>query len=251
MSEQVPVDKVLDNDVGRFVCWPVHDEEDALRRVEQLRWLGVESLGLGGRHAILGYPLLGKGHVGVVLLGVWRGCEAAVKIRRTDADRVSMEEEARLLGLANDAGVGPKLYAFSRDVLIMERLAGPYFGEWARGYGGDAEEFRAVVRGLLDKARSLDRAGLDHGELNRMRRHFIVTETGAEIIDFESASTVRRVRNLTASVQSMFMSRRFSPVMKPWFQGVDEEQLLEALRRYKDDPSDEKYLGVLGALGLE
>jgi len=251
LSDHVPIDDVLDSEVGVFVCWPKYDEGQAEARLTQLKGIGVESLSLGGRHAILGSPILGKGHVGVVLRGMWNGREVAVKIRRTDADRDSMEEEARLLRLANEVGVGPRLYASSAEFVVMQMLEGPYFGEWARGCSGEAEGFRDVVRGLLDKARSLDRVGLDHGELNRMRRHFIVTGVGAEVIDFESASTARRVRNVTATVQSMFLSRRFSPAMRPWFGGVDEEALLEALRRYKRDPSDEGYWGVLGALGLE
>jgi putative serine/threonine protein kinase len=161
-----------------------------------------------------------------------------------------MMEEAELLRAANAAGVGPRLYAHSRDFLVMELLEGPYFGDWARAYMGDAEGFRDAVRELLRQVRSLDAAGLDHGELTRIRRHFIVTGGGPRVIDFESASIVRRPQNVTSTVQSMFLSPGFSRVMERWFPGVEREELLSALKDYKRRMSDEAFSVVLAALGL-
>lgn len=250
MTEYVSLDRLLGTKAGAFICWPVYSDEGAKDRLRQLRELGVEAVTLGGRHGILGHMVLGKGHVGVVLKARWMGLEVALKARRTDADRPSMMEEAEHLRQANEVGVGPKLRCFSRDFIVMELVEGPYFGEWAKAYDGDAEGFRSVVGELLHQVRSLDEAGLDHGELTRVRRHFIVSGRGPVIIDFESASTGRRVQNVTATVQSMFMNRGFSPVVHRWFPGVDRGQLLMVLRRYKSEFSDESYRLVLDALGL-
>ncbi len=250
MTEYVPLDQLLDTAAGSFICWPVYEEESARDRLGQLRGLGVESVALGGRHGVLGYRILGKGHVGIVLRCTWRGLEAALKARRTDADRLSMMEEAEMLRAANAAGIGPRLYAYSRDFLVMELLEGPYFGDWARAYEGDPGDFRGAVRELLRQVRRLDAAGLDHGELTRIRRHFIVTGGGPRVIDFESASTGRRAQNVTSTVQSMFLSPGFSRVVERWFPGVDRETLLAALKDYKGRMSDEAFGAVLGALGL-
>lgn len=250
MTEYVPLDRLPGTKAGTFLCWPVYSDEGAEDRLRQLRGLGVEAVALGGRHGILGHMVLGKGHVGVVLKARWRGLDVALKARRTDADRPSMMEEAEHIRQANDAGVGPRLYCFSRDFIVMELVEGPYFGEWAKAYDGDAEGFHAVVGEILRQVRSLDEAGLDHGELTRVRRHFILSGRGPVIIDFESASTGRRVQNVTATVQSMFINRRFSPVVHMWFPGVDRGQLLMALRQYKAELSDESYRLVLEALGL-
>jgi putative serine/threonine protein kinase len=250
LTEYVPLDLLPGTAAGSFICWPVYDEETARDRLGQLRGLGVEALALGGRHGVLGRRVLGKGHVGIVLMCMWRGVEAALKARRTDADRPSMMEEAELLRAANAAGVGPRLYAHSRDFLVMELLEGPYFGDWARAYMGDAGGFRDAVRELLRQVRSLDAAGLDHGELTRIRRHFIVTGGGPRVIDFESASIVRRPQNVTSTVQSMFLSPGFSRVVERWFPGVEREELLSALKDYKRRMSDEAFGVVLAALGL-
>ena len=250
MTEYVPLDQLPGTATGSFICWPVYEEESARDRLGQLRGLGVEAVALGGRHGVLGHRVLGKGHVGVVLRCMWRGVEAALKARRTDADRLSMMEEAEMLRAANAAGVGPRLYAHSRDFLVMELLEGSYFGDWARAYEGDPEVFRGAVCELLRQVRSLDAAGLDHGELTRIRRHFIMTGGGPRVIDFESASKGRRSQNVTSTVQSMFLSPGFSRVMKNWFPSVERDSLLAALKEYKGRMSDEAFGAVLAALGL-
>jgi putative serine/threonine protein kinase len=250
LSEYVPLDELHGTKVGEFICWPVYSEEDAAERLRQLKGLGVESLALGGRHDILGNMILGKGHVGVVIRATWRGLDVALKARRTDADRPTMMEEAELLRRANDAGVGPKLYTFSRDFMVMEMLSGPYLGDWVKGYEGAPEDFKHVLWSLLHQVRSLDKVGLDHGELTRVRRHFIVSSDGPRVIDFESASFSRRTQNVTATVQSMFLHKRFSRLLKDLIPLPDRGKLIEALTEYKQEQTDEKFKVILDVCGL-
>jgi len=250
LTEYVPLDRLHGTGAGSLVCWPAYDEETALQRLRQLRGLGVEAVALGGRHRILTLRVLGKGHVGVVLRCTWRGVEAALKARRTDADRPSMMEEAEHLRRANEAGVGPRLYAFSRDFIVMELLEGSYLGDWARTFDGPDDEFRRVLEALLRQTRSLDEAGLDHGELTRVRRHFIVAVDGPRIVDFESASVNRRPQNVTATVQSMFMNRGFSGLLGGRVPQPRRDELIQALSDYKRDMTDESFSRVLGLCGL-
>ncbi|MCK4583563.1 hypothetical protein KAU18_09665, partial [Candidatus Bathyarchaeota archaeon] len=156
MSKHIPVDDVIGHAVGRFLCWPRYDENEAKQRLSQLKELGIESLALGGRHAILGYQVLGKGHVGVVLKAMRGGEEVALKIRRADADRESMHREAEMLILANKAGVGPMLHGFSNDFIAMEKISGSYLEEWINNFRDNPEEMRNVIRALLEKSRKLD-----------------------------------------------------------------------------------------------
>lgn len=245
------LDVVLDSKVGRFLCWPRFDLDVAIGRVDQLKGLQVEAVSLGGPHRVLGFDILGKGHVGVVLLARWNGEEVALKVRRTDADRVSMVNEASLLEKVNGLGIGPRLHVFSDDFIVMERIVGQYLGDWTRDYVGDEEGFKDVVRVLLWKVRALDVAGIDHGELNRVRRHFIVTGEGPRIIDFESASVSRRARNVTSTVQSLFMNYGFAGLLRERMVFPDRDLLLASLRVYRRDPCDECFLGLLGVLGLD
>ena len=250
MSEHVPLDDVVGHEVGRFLYWPRYDESEAEQRLSQLKELGIESLALGGRHSIQGRQVLGKGHVGVVLRAMRGGEEVALKVRRTDSDRDSMRKEAKMLVLANKAGVGPLLHGFSKDFIAMEKITGPYLGDWMNGFRGDPDELRNVIGALLEKSRKLDRVGVDHGELTRVKRHFIVTEAGPRIIDFESASTERRMQNVTATAQSVFLNKGFASQLGLYLSLPDPKALVNSLSTYKQDQTDCNFKKVLEVCNL-
>ena len=250
MSEYRSVDKALGHKIGEFLCWPQYDEQEAEHRIEQLKRLGVEAVATGGPHVILGTPILGKGHAGVVVRAMFEGREVALKARRTDAGRKSMEREAGFISHANDWGVGPRLYGFSEDFIVMELLVGPYFGEWVRDNLEDKDAVVRNVRAILDIAWRLDQSGLDHGELTRIRRHYIVTKGGPRVIDFESASFDRPPSNLTSTVQSLFMSHRFASVLRRVYPMPDRDALIDVLKRYKREQTEQNYRAVLVACNL-
>jgi len=250
LSEFIPLDGVLGHKIGGFLCWPQFDRELAEKRVEELKKLGVTAIAEGGPHAVLGTPILGKGHVGVVLRALFEGREVALKARRTDGGRLGMGREAEFLRHANQWSLGPRLYAGSEDFLVMELLVGPYYGDWVEANIGDREAVVKSVGVILDIAWRLDQSGLDHGELTRIMRHFIVTRDGPRVIDFESASLTRGVSNLTSTVQSLFMSHRFAELLKRVYPMPKMDELLDALKRYKRDKSEENYRRVLAACNL-
>ena len=250
MSEFQPIAEALGHKIGEFLCWPQYDEEEAKQRIKQLKSLGVEAVATGGPHVILGTPILGKGHAGVVVRAFFEGREVALKARRTDAGRKSMEREAGFIAHANKWGVGPRLYGFSMDFIVMELLVGPYFGEWVRDHLDDEAAVVGNVRAILDIAWRLDQAGLDHGELTRIRRHYIVTEGGPRVIDFESASFERPTSNLTSTVQSLFMSHRFGQVLGRVFPMPDRDEVIGVLKRYKREQTEGNYRAVLEACNL-
>ena len=250
MSDYIPLDEALSHKIGEFLCWPQFNAEEAQDRLEQLRELGVESIAIGGPHRVLGTPILGKGHAGAVLRAMYRGEEVALKARRTDAGRVSMKRESGFLSHVNKWNVGPRLYGFSNDFIVMELLIGPYFGNWVRDNLDDDEAIVGNVRAILDIAWRLDQSGLDHGELTRIRRHYIVTDNGPRVIDFESASFDRAVSNFTSTVQSLFMSHRFSQLLGKVSPLPDRDELINALRVYKVDQSEANYRAVLSVCNL-
>jgi predicted Ser/Thr protein kinase len=71
------------------------------------------------------------------------------------------------------------------------------------------------------------------------------------IIDFESASTARRVSNVTTVVQSLFLNTQASLVVERIMGLPDRETLLSALRLYRREMSDFNYMALLGAALLE
>jgi len=250
LNKYILLGETLDNKVGEFLCWPQYEEDRAKNRMYQLEKLGVEAVAIGGPHVVLGTPIIGKGHTGVVLRALYHGQEVALKILRTDTNRPSMRREAIFLSHANEYGLGPEMFCFSHDFIVMELLQGEYFGEWVRDNLDNPSIVRAHIREILDISWRLDRSGLDHGELNRIRRHYIVTDEGTRIIDFESSSFERTPSNLTSTVQSLFLNHRFATLLKKVHSIPDKKELIDAVREYKGDFSQEKYDRVLRVCNL-
>ncbi|MCW4012985.1 MAG: serine/threonine protein kinase [Candidatus Bathyarchaeota archaeon] len=250
MNDYIPVKKALEHKIGEFLCWPQFNQEEAEQRVEQLVALGVESIAIGGPHGVLGTPILGKGHAGVVIRAMYQGQEVALKARRTDTRRGSMSREAGFLEHVNQWDAGPKLYGFSEDFIVMELLVGPYFGDWVKTHIDDRKAVIKNIKAILDIAWRLDQSSLDHGELTRIRRHYIVTKEGPRVIDFESASFDRQPSNLTCTVQSLFMNTSFAGFYGKHYSLPNREALIEALRAYKTEPNLDHYQEILSVCNL-
>jgi putative serine/threonine protein kinase len=179
------------------------------------------------------------------------GEEVAVKLRRSDADRVSMEAEGEYLRVANGVSVGPRLLGVSREVLVMELVEGDYLVDWVGGLEpGNVGRLRGVLLDLMEQARRLDEAGLDHGELSSARRHIIVSGDVARIVDFESASVSRRCSNVTSMAQYLFFNRGMAGGVGGVMSLPDRDSLVAALSGYRRWPGEASFSRVLTASGL-
>ncbi|HDI00972.1 MAG TPA: serine/threonine protein kinase [Candidatus Bathyarchaeota archaeon] len=224
-------------------------------RIRMLEGLGVVGIELVGRKELpFGLRVLGKGYVGLVLAArMADGKRVALKIRRLDAGRESLSHEARMLAKANSVGVGPRLLASTDDILIMEFIDGPHLPDWLLGRPGKAT-VGSVLRQLLEKCRKLDEVGLDHGELSRAHSHILIQPRPSgrpepRIVDFESASDVRRPANVTSICQFLFISglaKLTSEILGP----VDKAALIKALRAYKHRMDGASFSAILDACGL-
>ena len=251
MSDVLAVADLLGSPAGLLFSYPRYDEGVVERRLSELRGLGVEAVELGGRHAVGTVPVLGKGHVGIVVAARLGGERVALKIRRLDAGRPSLEGEASHLAVANAAGVGPRLLASSVNFLLMELVEGEYLVDWVAGLEeSDAPALQSILRGALMAARRLDAAGLDHGELSRADRHVVVSEGVPRLLDFESSSVIRRCRNVTSLAQFLFFNRRMAGYVARVIPLPGREALLGALRGYRGEPSDEGFRRLLCVCGL-
>lgn len=232
-------------ELARLIAYPQFTQASYSARIAEMKALGISSIMLGGRTTIGGKKIAGKGCVGLVVRAKIGDKTCALKIRRTDADRKTMHEEVRLHSIANKAGVGPRIEAHSDNLVAMEFIDGTSIGEWE----GSEKEARKVARTVLEQCYSLDRAGLDHGELSRLDRHVIVSDMPT-IIDFESASTARKMCNVTAAAQSIFLHGAVAARMQAVLGSPDRERALAALKTYKRDQTRANFDAVLGSLPI-
>jgi len=225
-----------------ILCYPRISDAELQSRITELRMLGVEAIEFSGKGSAFNVPVLGKGYVGIVVTARLEGDRVALKIRRIDADRASLQHEAEMLAKANTVYVGPRLITQSKNFLLMQLIEGNMLPVWFETHK-KKEAMRKVLADIMEQCWRLDLIGLDHGELSKAPKHLIVDEANRPwILDFETASDARKPANVTAVCQYLFVGA--SPVTTAVGISLGERDrsgIVEALRLYKKDRSSESF----------
>ncbi len=230
-----------------LIAYPHFSECEYKDRIIEMESLGITSIILGGKTIVNGAHIAGKGCVGIVVKAKAGSKVCALKIRRTDADRNAMDNEARFHKMANSAGVGPSLEGHTKNLIAMEFVTGQSIIDWVVGNKATKSEMCTIAAGILEQCFSLDVAGLDHGELSRLARHVIVSDR-PYIIDFESASVTRKTCNVTAAAQSILLYGIVANRVKKILGNTDRERVIHALRTYKHLHTRANFDAVLDSL---
>ena len=250
-SSLVPLSKLGTEPYSSIVGFPKATKGELSKRITELKKLGIKGIKFTGTTTLNNIPVLGKGYVGVVVLSNQGKKAVALKIRRMDASRPEMQSEAKLLRLANEVDVGPKLIESSKNFIIMEYLEGKKIIDWIRDLKGkgSAAKLRSTILKVLEDCYSLDKIRLDHGELSHIHKHVIVGKKIC-IIDFESSSVNRRTSNVTSATQSIFIGSGFANLVKKIIKIPNRKKLISSLKKYKNDQSRENFENILQVLGL-
>jgi putative serine/threonine protein kinase len=242
----VPTENLKGAPYASVLCYPRASEAELEGRLGELQGHGVTAVEFVGKARAFNVPVLGKGFVGIVVTAHVGGKRVALKIRRVDADRAGLEYEARMLAKANGVQVGPKLIGVSRNFLLMQLVDGWLLPEWLSEHR-EKGLVRGVLGEVLEQCWRLDSLGLDHGELSKAPKHIIVSKQGkAFLIDFETASTDRRPANVTSTCQFLFTSHgAVAKAVAEILGEVNRAEIIEALRRYKNERKRENFDGVL------
>jgi putative serine/threonine protein kinase len=244
----ISIRKVKESNYCKILCYPRCEQKELEKRLEELKKLGVKALEFTGRRIVMGIPVLGKGYVGVVVIAYTHFGKAALKIRRIDANRDGMFHEAEMLKKANISYVGPKLFEVSQNFLLMELIEGLHLPEWLNSLDIKRanEQVRTVLTHILEQCYRLDKMGLDHGELSKAPKHIIVDANNIpHLIDFETASTKRKVSNVTSVCQYLFLGNQITKIIKEKIGIKDEKELVTVLRMYKHENSRDNFEKIL------
>lgn len=230
------------------LCYPSPTRGCCIKRLTELRLLGVLELLEEGSARIGDALVIGKGTSAIAIKAVY--CDGSVvlaKVRRLDSRRDSLLGEAAALAIANSVGVGPRLIACSRNVLVREYVKGVPFAEFALRNCG--ELLREVFTNLVLQLAALDSVGLVHNELARFEDHVLVEESSLRpmIIDFESA-TLNRSRSNVTQLLSFLMKKGGAAQTLRECLGISlpAETLRGILREYKSERNIGKLLVELG-----
>ncbi len=235
-STIVLIEKLKQEPYSSVLCYPKPTLNEIKNRIAQLNRLSIQALEFAGKSTAFDIPILGKGYVGIVVVGHSDGKKLALKMRRVDADRKSLQHEAELLTKANKAGVGPKFIAAENDFLLMQLIDADSLSDWIKTHS-DIALLRKVLVDILEQCWRLDEAGLDHGELSKAPKHLLVDRSDKPfIVDFETASVNRKVANVTAICQYLFIGN--SDVAETLADALgqrDTVKLIETLKAYKKE----------------
>ena len=232
-----------------IISYPHFLESEYKDRIIEMESLGITSIILGGKTIVNGAHIAGKGCVGIVVKAKAGSKLCALKIRRTDADRKTMDNEVRFHKIANSTCIGPNLEGHTENLIAMELVTGQSIIDWVVGNKATKSKMCSLAAAILEQCFSLDEAGLDHGELSRLSRHVIVSDK-PYIIDFESASTTRKTCNVTAAAQSLLLYGIIANKVKKIMGNTDKEKVIQALRTYKHFHTRANFDAILRSLPI-
>ena len=143
MNELIDLHDLGKTPATSLLTYPYEESEEIEARLRELIELGVTQLELRGRHTIKGIQVLGKGHVGVVVAARYKEKPVALKIRRLDADRKTLKEEAAKMKARADREVTEILSeAYKQSQIIKGQGDQKALKIYSEAYGKDKEFFK-------------------------------------------------------------------------------------------------------------
>jgi len=261
-KHKVSVEDLVADEYGVLLCYPGIELESFENRKEQLFKLGVTELVLEGQSKVGKFGVVGKGCVSIVVKARIDNLneDVALKMRRTDANRPSMDRDFELQSYANSFGVGPRAYGATRDLFAMEFVDSIKIGNWFRSIRTRTPKrvLRPVIRSMLEQCFLLDSKGLDHGELSNPSKHILIRNDSAVprtvVIDYESASRNRKPSNLTAVgaflFLSNFQSEKLRKILGSGKRGLSRKKLIDLFGEYKANPNRDAFERIANYLTI-
>src|SRR6476661_8748523 len=235
-----------------LICYPKFNSVNYARKIKDLCLLDLKFIILEGNTILYNNNILGKGCEGLVLKVENINNEImALKIKRTDSCRFNMKNEFDFYNLANMYKIGPKVYSCTVDLLLMEFLEGTSIENWFLKTKLDSDLIKTIVISILNQCFILDKINLDHGQLNKLYNHIIISPDNLKctIIDFESASSSRKVSNLTSAFQGLFFKGIISKQIQKFINyEYKKNEFLKLLKRYKRNISKENFESIISLI---
>jgi putative serine/threonine protein kinase len=151
-----------------------------------------------------------------------------------------------MLQKANAIDVGPKYIAASKNFLLSQLIDGDLLEDWLDTQL-DKELIRNVLVEILEQCWRLDENGLDHGEISKAPKHLLVDKADKPfIVDFETASIMRRTINVTSVCQFLFMGNsRAAKMLDKVFGKKNKLELISTLKNFKKNENRKNFEGLL------
>ena len=238
------------SNLAKIISYPNLSNNEFIKRIGEIQDLGITEIIFEGNTQIGKVSILGKGSVSIVVKARIKSEVYALKIRRIDANRRTMLKEASVHQVVNTIGIGPKLFKFSENLIIMEFIDGLNIIDWIQQQHLDKYRVLNIVTDILKQCFILDMANINHGELSNLNYHIIVSHSDrVSIIDFESTSLNRKKsNNVTSACQSLFISGMISHYINNMLNPLSKDDIIDKLRAYKRDQTITSFESLIQTL---
>ncbi len=232
----------IDSYVKRILCYPEEGCKVFVKRINEIQKHGVIGfLNYGEILIAKNVRIIGKGYSSIVVLACLEQMRKpiALKIRRLDSRRKSLEYEGIMLDYLSSTGYTPILYFWSKDFIGMEYVRGvslEKFIEQTLATNNIKGLFKTLTK-VLSASYFFDLLGVDHTELNRPYGHIIVTQNNLPVfLDWESARIRKLPHNLTMVASYLFIRSKYSECIRRLL-GINRKNVIDQLRKYKYSPA--------------
>jgi len=226
-----------DPDICLVIFYPFREEnrEICKERIRELKDLGVTGVINYGPVSIGKFKVLGKGHAAIVSLAAHKSMGVvALKIRRSDSKRDSLENEAFILKILSETGYVPKLFLYSKNFIVREFIEGLLLKDFLEKYRDNHQMIRDLAENLVRSAWKIDSFNVDIEEISRPDKQIIIKNNDLlkiYYIDLESAKTNDHPANLNRIISFLISNKLMREALN-----IDENIvniLLSYLRDYR------------------
>ncbi len=157
----------------------------------------------------------------------------------------NLRNEAYWLVVLNKNRIGPKLFCFGNDFIVMEFVQGLRILDFFDTSG--KKNILGIIKGVLLQCKKLDSLGVNKEELTNPYKHIIVRKNKPVMIDFERCRNTESPKNVTQFVQFL-TSRRVSSLLEKKKIKVDVKKFRSAAKRYKASHNLQEILSLVHSL---
>ncbi len=190
------------------------------------------------KNKVIMMDYIGKGHRGIVFKGLMNNKLVAIKVPRIDGKNTVYYEGSVLMDI-NKLGIGPKVYHFSEDSLIMEYIGGGLsLKDYISQKNIKKEELLWIIEETLKQCIKLDLHKIDHTEIQG-GKHIIISKVLGKvyIIDFDKSRKRKKPHNFTSAMSLFFgkchIANRIKEILDVNDNGNFEDEIIKLVKSYK------------------
>lgn len=195
-----------------------------------------------------------KGKRGLVYLTQYRNKPALVKEKNPDSSVDTIRNEAIMLQLLNQHGIGPVFFALEKNSLTREFLEGEEFLDYLQDK--DKTEVLRVIEDILYQCRTMDLLGINKFEMTRPYKHILVITQRSEFrevgdvvqIDFERCRRTESPKNVTQFLQCLSRGK-LQEVFEKNKMPINVDKLQELGKEYKQSLEKDSFNQILQHIG--